>query len=175
MLVRDYFLNKDFMENAVIENHELKGIIPEMVDWWWGHIDNSERYKLWHPKDHVSFKWLVAPKPESYIGAVQLVEEYIGGKLVTIRIRWEDPKGVPAEYGHVLVAAILDEKGEMIRPFKHEYDAADFGVRMRSTFPMTPGTPKWRSQGLPIHNREEMGRLPEFLPGLYREQTSGQK
>jgi len=175
MQIRDYFLNEEFMKHAVIENHELKGVTPEMVDWWWGHIDNTERYKLWHPKDHVSFKWLVPPRPESYISAIQLVEEYLGGKLVTVRIRWEDPKDVPAEYSHVLVAGILTEKGELIRPFKHEYEEAPYGTRMRSTFPMTPDTPKWRAEGLPIHNREEMNRLPEFLPQLYRDQVSKQK
>jgi hypothetical protein len=167
----DFFLNKEFMKNAVIEDHELKGITPEMVDWWWGHIDNSERYKLWHPKDHVSFRWLVPPTPQSYIGAIQLVEEYIGGQLVTVQIRWEDPTDVPAEYGHVLVASILDDKGEILRSFKHEYKKAPKGVRMRSTFPLTPETPKWRAQGLPAHNREEMQRLPEFLPKLYREEA----
>jgi hypothetical protein len=46
---------------------------------------------------------------------------------------------------------------------------------MRSTFPLTPETPKWRAQGLPAHNREEMQRLPEFLPKLYRDEASEQK
>ena len=175
MKPRDFFLNKAFMESAVIENHQLNGITPEMVDWWWGHIDNSDRYKLWHPRDHVSFRWLVPPAPESYIGAIQRVEEYIGGQLVTVRIRWEDPRDVPAEYSHALVASILDDKGEIIRSFKHEYEKTPYGVRMRSTFPLTPDTPKWRAQGLPTHNREEMQRLPEFLPRLYLEEVLSQR
>jgi len=174
MKPRDFFLNKTYMENAVVEDHELKGITPEMVDRWWDHIDNSERYLIWHPKDHISFEWLVPPT-ESHIGAIQLVEEYIGGQRVTIRIRWEDPRDVPNEYSHVLVASILDDNGEIVRSFKHEYEEAPFGVRMRSTFPLTPETPKWCAQGLPIHNREEMQRLPEFLPKLYREETLSRK
>jgi hypothetical protein len=105
MKPRDFFLNKTYMENAVVEDHELRGITPEMVDWWWDHIDNSERYLMWHPKDHISFKWLVPPT-QSHIGAIQLVEEYIGGQRVTIRIRWEDPRDVPAEYSHVRGSAL---------------------------------------------------------------------
>jgi len=31
MRPRDFFLNKAFKKNAVIEDHELKGITPEMV------------------------------------------------------------------------------------------------------------------------------------------------
>ncbi|MFX1306436.1 MAG: DAPG hydrolase family protein, partial [Promethearchaeota archaeon] len=42
--------NSDTIDLIVV--HELSGVTPEMIDWWWDHIDNSERYRLWHPKDH---------------------------------------------------------------------------------------------------------------------------
>lgn len=33
---------------------EMPGVTPEMWDWWFGwHGVSSERYKLWHPEDHV--------------------------------------------------------------------------------------------------------------------------
>ena len=176
MKPRDFFLNKEFMKNAVIEDHELKGITPEMVDWWWGHIDNSERYKLWHPKDHVSFRWLVPPTPESYIGAVQLVEEYIGGQL---RHR-PNPLGrsqgtFPPNTVTCWWPASWTTRERLSGPSNTSTRKTPYGVRMRSTFPLTPDTPKWRAQGLPTHNREEMQRLPEFLPRLYREEVLSRK
>ncbi|MFX0049437.1 MAG: DAPG hydrolase family protein, partial [Candidatus Hermodarchaeota archaeon] len=40
----------------LVVDHELPGVTPEMIDWWWDNIDSSERYKLWHPDDHKSFE-----------------------------------------------------------------------------------------------------------------------
>jgi hypothetical protein len=41
----------------LVVDHSLLGVTPEMIDWWWDNIDTTERYKLWHPKDHQSFEW----------------------------------------------------------------------------------------------------------------------
>lgn len=29
----------------------------EMFDWWFCHVDDTERYIWWHPKDHVTGTW----------------------------------------------------------------------------------------------------------------------
>ena len=64
-----------------------------MIDWWWDNIDNSERYKLWHPEEHVDFKWLVDPKVHGHVGAISASIESAGDGLeFPLRIRWEDPK-----------------------------------------------------------------------------------
>ena len=34
--------------DLVIE-HELRGVTPEMLDWWWINMVNSQYYLLWHP------------------------------------------------------------------------------------------------------------------------------
>ena len=69
-------------------DHELENVTPEMIDWWWDHIDTTERYKLWHPKDHISFKWEKSPE-NGHVGAIQCVIETV--KVPTmLRIRWED-------------------------------------------------------------------------------------
>src|SRR5215469_510568 len=94
-------------EWEVIVNHELSGITPEMVDWWWDHIDTTERYKLWHPTDHVSFTWLVSPADHGHVGAVQRVVEFLNGipeTPATLDIVWEDAKDANAEYSRVLLA-----------------------------------------------------------------------
>jgi hypothetical protein len=62
----------------LIIDHELPEVTPEMLDWWWDHIDTTERYKLWHPKDHKSFKW-VAAQNNVHFGKIQEVIEKIKG------------------------------------------------------------------------------------------------
>ena len=87
----------------LVVEHELHGVTPEMIDWWWDNINTTERYKLWHPEDHKSFEWEVSPK-EGHVGAIQRVVENIGIPT-TLRIRWEDPSQspIPIEYSHALV------------------------------------------------------------------------
>lgn len=29
----------------------------EMIDWWFSHCDDTERYRWWHPLDHISCTW----------------------------------------------------------------------------------------------------------------------
>ena len=77
---------------------DIKGITPEMLDWWWDHIGNTERYRLWQPVDHVTFEWTVAPTQPDFkydIGAVQKVKEYIGKSALTLNITGADPLALP--------------------------------------------------------------------------------
>ncbi len=63
---------------SIVVEHELNNVTPEMIDWWWDNIDNSERYKLWHPEEHVDFKWLVDPKVHGHVGAISASIESAG-------------------------------------------------------------------------------------------------
>ena len=29
----------------------------KMVDWWFGYLDGTEKYKMWDPKSHLSLEW----------------------------------------------------------------------------------------------------------------------
>ena len=60
----------------LVNEHELMGISPEMLDWWWDNIDNTERYKAWHPKDHKSFAW-ENPSIKGHVGKIQRIIETI--------------------------------------------------------------------------------------------------
>ena len=34
---------------------DMIDVAPEMIGWWFSwHLPHSERYKLWHPRDHIS-------------------------------------------------------------------------------------------------------------------------
>ncbi len=153
----------------ILANHEIQGVTPEMIDWWWDHIDTTERYKLWHPTDHHSFEWLVSPS-NGHVGAIQRIEESFGGiPAPPIEIRWEDPTGVPAEYGHVLLASST-MNGERAADLIHEYETDSFGTRLRTHFHFPPGVPEEFIKALYQHNKEEMGNFSTFLPDLYRSQ-----
>jgi hypothetical protein len=156
----------------LVVDHELQGVTPEMLDWWWGHIDTTERYKLWHPKDHKSFKWEVSPK-KGHVGAIHLVVEEIGGIPTTLRIRQEAPSSIPIHttYSHIIVSSVLDQDDKPISWLVHEYEATQHGTRMRSTFRLPAGIPKQFIKGLHKHCHEEMANLPNFLPELYEKEN----
>lgn len=154
----------------LVVEHELPGVTPEMIDWWWDNIGTTERYKLWHLEDRFSFEWEVSPSKSGHIGAIQIAREkfgeFPGGAL---RIRWEDPSSVPISttYSHVLAASILGHDDEPISWIVHEYDAESYGTRMRSTFRLPAKVPQQFLDALRKHNKEEMWQFTEFLPELY--------
>jgi hypothetical protein len=156
----------------LIMDHELPNVTPEMLDWWWDHIDTTARYKLWHPKDHKSFRWVTAPD-QPHIGKIQEVIETIKGIPTLLRIRWEDPAKnlIPTSYDHILFASILNRKDESIAWLVHEYQSIANGIRVRSTFRLPAKTPQWFLRGLSKHNLEEMAQFSEFLPSLSQQMS----
>ncbi len=154
----------------LIIEHKLQNVTPEMIDWWWDHIDTTERYNLWHPKDHKLFQWEVSPN-KGHVGAIHLVLENIGEIPTMLRIRWEDPSlvPIPTTYSHVLVGSILDQHDVSINWIVHEYEAIEKGTQMRSIFRLPEKTPQQFITGLRKHNQEEMEQFSIFLPKLYKE------
>ncbi len=153
----------------LIVEHDLTGVSPEMLDWWWDNINDTKRYKLWHPKSHKYFRWEVST--DQHIGKIQVVFENIGRVTTKLRIRWEDPSQNPikTKYKHVLAASILDENNLPISWITHEYKSMNEGTKMISTFRLPKKTPKWFIENLRKHNIEEMAEFPKFLPKLYQD------
>jgi hypothetical protein len=153
----------------LVVDHILHEITPEMIDWWWDNIDTTERYKLWHPKNHQSFQWEVSPK-NGHIGAIQRIVENIGLPTM-IRIRWEDPSTspIPIEYDHALVGSILDRNDNPTSWLLHEYESIKNGTKLRTTFRLPARVPKQFIEALRKHNKEEIGEFVSFLPKLYEE------
>jgi len=151
----------------LIVDHELTGVTPEMIDWWWDNIDNTERYKLWHPKDHKSFIW-ENPPINGHVGTVQNVIETV--KFPTLlRIRWEDINSIPiiAEYKNVLAASVLNRNNIPIAWLLHEYEPIQNGTGLRSTFRLPAKSPPWFINALRTHNIGEISEFQNFLPELY--------
>ena len=75
----------------------MKGVTPKMVDWWFAwHMSKSERYKLWHPRDHISAELKedrssFKSDKEKYIGVDSYVKEYIGKELNELCISFSEP------------------------------------------------------------------------------------
>ena len=68
--------SKGKMVDLVVE-HELHGITPEMLAWFFKHCD--EYYQRWHPEDHVGWRWVVPPKDREHLaGALKISIEKFG-------------------------------------------------------------------------------------------------
>ena len=153
----------------LVVDHELLGVTPEMIDWWWDNIDTSDRYKLWHPEDHKSFEWEVSPK-KGHIGTIQRIVENIGLPTM-LRIRWEDPSQspIPIEYNHALVGSTLDDDDMPMTWLLHEYEKFENGTKLRTTFRIPAKIPKPLIEAIRKHNIEEISEFENFLPELYDE------
>ena len=102
----------DGLEDAVTRNADgvlvvacrtpMPGVTPQMWDWWFGwHSLASQRYRLWHPRDHVgaSLAQDRSHWPDlkaRYVGNTSFVEERIGeGEIHRLAIAFRPP----AEFG----------------------------------------------------------------------------
>ena len=162
---------------------EIKGIDSQMLSWWWDHIGDTARYRLWQPIDHVSFEWTVPPNSPDLqydVGAVQKAKEYIGKNTMTLNITGADPKAItppvdiidPAYFyartDLTLLAGILPSNALV-----HQWrpNATGDGVILTSTFVNTALAliinPTF-SDDLGSHALREFQMLPYFLPRLYR-------
>lgn len=79
---------------------EMPGVSSAMWDWWFSwHSYTSERYQLWHPKDHVAASLAedrrhVDSIRDRWVGNTSYVDEYIGGHMQKLAIRFVEPTSV---------------------------------------------------------------------------------
>ena len=172
---------------TIVQN--IRGITPDMLSWWWDHIGNTARYRLWQPIDHVSFEWLVPPTlPDMLydVGAEQKAKEYIGKLAMTLSITGADPATLPppvpltdpgyfyASTNLLLLKGILPNNS-LVHQWRVN-DAGD-GVILTSTFVNTALVTilnKNFFQDLGSHCLREFQMLPYFLPRLYRREQLGE-
>ena len=119
---------------------DLPGVTPEMWDWWFGwHGSDSRRYKLWHPRAHVSAEWADGGGDGHYVGRTSLIREYLGSTFAHAAIQFVAPSamGISAPLdGELAVCARL---GDAARPvdvgwFVHHVRPTAAGAEMRSRF-----------------------------------------
>jgi DAPG hydrolase PhiG domain len=168
---------------------EIKGIDVQMLNWWWDHIGNTARYRLWQPIDHISFEWTVAPtQPDlTYdIGAVQKAREYIGKSALTLAIAGADPKVIApptpladnnfffATADPTFLAGLLPHN---LLTHQWRPNATGDGVILDTTFVNTVLARVLNNNffdDLGSHALREFQMLPYFLPRLYRREALGE-
>lgn len=163
---------EDRLVDMIVES-EIRGVTPEMIDWWWDNMDKG--YPLWHPTDHISFRWEVSPAQNGHVGAVQVVVEGASRAPAPyeLHIRWADPNEIPnlpIMYKHVLLSADAPRPDgkPVTRWMIHQYEATSYGTKIRSHQHWDDGRPRASGEGWIKHSREEAMRFPHFLPELFR-------
>jgi hypothetical protein len=149
---------------------DLPHITPDMAFWWWDNMGPIERYRLWSP-EHLDFQWEIDTAVHGRFGAIHSVTEHVGEIPVYLRLRYEDPAHYPGsrKYKHAIVESSLTDDDHIMGWILHEFDKGGDGLIMRNVFQLPLGTPKEMVNGIIDHSTKEMGRLPNFLPGLYAE------
>ena len=130
----------------------MPGVTPSMWDWWFGwHGSRDSRYRLWHPRAHVSAQWAdgingdaadADPRRgrERYLGRTSHVVEYLGSTLVHGAISFVPPGDLGLVEPHpdsgTRVCAVLGSSQVPVDIgwFVHDVRAVEGGSEMWSRF-----------------------------------------
>lgn len=145
---------------------DMPGVTPAMWSWWFGwHGSDTRRYKLWHPRAHLSAAWKDEGKPgcqdgedyeprgaERYIGRWSLISEYIGSTMLNGAIQFLAPPELGCPPDEADAVAICARLGASDAPvdvgwFIHHVRSTPDGSEMRSRFWM--GGPHIAVRGAP--------------------------
>ena len=170
----------------VCTKDDLHGVAPEMLDWWFAHMDR-ELYLAFHPVDHKEFAWVRGKEPERFVGATHLTHQQYGGEgpLMRAEITFVPPDEAfdtetfaAHDVGAVVCAEVnfIDEDGKVdpdvpVR-FVHVAMRRNGGTELRSAWwiDVDENTDVERTTtGRLRHVHEEFGYLAGFLPQLYAE------
>ena len=155
----------------------MPGCKGKMVDWWFGYMGDTEKYRMWHPKDHYIGEWDEHWRPGHYIGASHIVQQDRNGKVMKGRAHFVEPSEFfdtsrfeEAKVGAAMCANTYNEEDIHTGHLIHFVRDTDFVCEARSRFWMFHGD---ESVGPPAmkHSIEEMGYLADFLPELYAKET----
>lgn len=122
----------------------MPGVTPAMWDWWFAwHGSEAQRYKLWHPRAHVSAAWADGRSDlTTYVGRISNVVEYIGSDRLRLSIRFLKPSEVDldeaalAANGEVAICARGSITGGPVETgyLIHHVRPVSGGAEMRSRF-----------------------------------------
>lgn len=173
----------------------MPGVTAEMIEWWfWWHAQDSLRYQVWYPGEHVSIKYhkknkayFEQPTVPSFAPNTHYPVECIGGKKMPLRIDFVAPEDfgfsrsvmnvndIPLIVcGHVGAFNIIKHT-EMAHIFKQTenglYMVSRFwlGKTMKSKLLRKCIITDEMARGMAEHCCVEYRNLCEILPDLYNE------
>ena len=172
----------------------MPNITREMLVHWFSTMKTFERYKMWHPLDHVSFESVDRPGTQGE--HEYLVQENIGGKLQKLSIRGLKTDAALDTSRFDAAGVVLCRFSQFSSPaaeknwtghILHLARETGYGVEMRSRFWISDeelGAPPAAANedpppdsfGISLfkHCSEEMSYLAGLLPGLYKRETGVQ-
>ncbi len=128
---------------------DMPGVTPAMWAWWFGwHGCDTRRYKLWHPRAHLSAAWKDGEQDgddagrqgsDRYIGRWSLISEYIGSTVLNGAIQFVAPSELGCPPDSAESVAICARLGAGDAPvdvgwFIHHIRSTRSGSEMRSRF-----------------------------------------
>ena len=128
---------------------DMPGVTPAMWAWWFGwHGCDTRRYKLWHPRAHLSAAWKDGERdgddpgrrgPRRYIGRWSLIREYIGSTMLNGAIQFVSASAMGLPLDSDDAVAICARLGSGDAPvdvgwFIHHIRSTPGGAEMRSRF-----------------------------------------
>ncbi len=170
-----------------IEHQTLRGITPEMLLWWFQHIDGTltvdgvahPRYLLWHPVDHIRWE-LASPDPAGGAGAgahFRIVEAFGGNPDFYV-----DSVELVEKLDLEGISLVRRELGREVFRLEHRWAAVPGGSSYRSRMvvgatgavlaPLVNAVvrprifPDEMGRAWLVHNVEEVGLLEGLLPAL---------
>jgi hypothetical protein len=170
---------------------DMPGVTPQMWAWWFGwHGSDSRRYKLSHPRAHVSARWSDGGGDGSYVGRTSLVQEYLGSSFSRPAIQFVEPSTLglkPTDTVAICARLGSSEVPVDVGWLVHHVRPTPDGAEMRSRFWMGGRHVALRvatsladralrpiaARQLPgprdlfVHCAQEMNHLAGFLPALY--------
>jgi DAPG hydrolase PhiG domain len=124
---------------------DMPGVTPRMWSWWFGwHGCDTRRYKLWHPRAHLSAAWKDGEDAgrtgdERYVGRWSMISEYIGSTRASAAIQFVAPSAMglpPNRDDAVTICARLGSGEGPVDAgwFVHHVRGTPGGAEMRSRF-----------------------------------------
>lgn len=171
----------------------VHGVTPAMIVWWFAHIEGDARlegelvprYRLWHPRDHVSFRYARrAPDGGAGPGAVYRIVEAFGRNpafLLDAHLhvqRLDEGGFVHLPRVHGLRIARADYAFERVAGGTRYVNSITVGLEGRVYRPLNDAIvrhvfPEARGRAWLLHNVEEVGCWEHFLPALYAADRDG--
>jgi DAPG hydrolase PhiG domain len=183
----------DGRRRITIRHAVLEGVTPEMLAWWYGHVDGLmvyagatlPRYLVWHPLDHISYE-VLRPGLDGMVG--------IGSRIRVREAFQRDPRNlldVTIDVERIDPDAAVVRRmvaGRPILRLVNAFEAVDRGTRYVSRMEIGTDMPVGRlgmnaivrgrilpgrkGQAWARHHVEEIGNLEHFLPALFEAETA---